>query len=209
MPRYSDFIVGRIFFPTGYGEVNPKGVEFYHVIYECQTPCGAVCNSPSLWYSWKHFTQNETSWTVKTLCVDYVAFALKHPRSQLLDNLQWNRPNRWWSVLVGKFQVCMILPKSSNSPNMMVSSTCCGCTKIKAVQVKWGCSCPFLRNILWSQNPCRRSKLLLEDIIHNKFYLGCYHFGQHSDATIKGKPHLSVNGSFGSSWRRPKGTWSC
>ncbi len=129
-------------------KVNPKGVGFYHNLFvECHKrhvePFFTTLMLLKLFLKWRLLE----SWKYRTLCRLCGLLFWRIPRSQLLDNLQWNWPNRWWSVLPSrKFPqgFSMVLQKSSISPQYDGSScTCCEIVQTRLCRWNRGCSRPF------------------------------------------------------------------
>ena len=191
-------------FPTGYGEVNPKGVEFYHKLFaECHKrhvePFVTLhhFDTPEALHSNGDFLNRENI----EHFVDYAAFCFEEfPEVNYWTTFNEIGPIGDGQYLVGKFPpgIQYDLAKVFQSHhNMMVShARAVKLYKDKGYKGEIGVVHALpTKYPLDPKNPADVRAAELEDIIHNKFILDATYLGHYSDATMEGVNHiLSVNG---------------
>ena len=191
-------------FPTGYGEVNPKGVEFYHKLFaECHKrhvePFVTLhhFDTPEALHSNGDFLNRENI----EHFVDYAAFCFEEfPEVNYWTTFNEIGPIGDGQYLVGKFPpgIQYDLAKVFQSHhNMMVSHA-------RAVKLYKGKGYTGEIGVVHAlptkypldpKNPADVRAAKLEDIIHNKFILDATYLGHYSDETMEGVNHiLLVNG---------------
>ena len=191
-------------FPAGYGEVNPKGVDFYHRLFaECRK------HHVEPFVTLHHFDTPETLHSAgdflnrKTIdhFVEYALFCFKEfPEVNYWTTFNEIGPIGDGQYLVGKFPpgIRYDLAKVFQSHhNMMVAHArtvlaykAYGYTGeigvVHALPTKY----PYDPN-----DPADVRAADLEDIIHNRFILDATYLGRYSDHTMEGLNHiLAVNG---------------
>ncbi|HEC2152361.1 TPA: 6-phospho-beta-galactosidase [Staphylococcus delphini] len=191
-------------FPTGYGEVNPQGVDYYHRLFkEC------IKRNVEPFVTLHHFDTPETLHSNGDFLnrdniqhfVDYAEFCFK----EFTEVKYWTTFNEIGPIgdgqyLVGKFPPGMHYDFEKvfqSHHNMMVAHAKAVVLfkeqghqgeigVVHALPTKY----PFNPN-----NPEDVRAAELEDILHNKFILDATYLGHYSDKTMDGVNHiLSVNG---------------
>ncbi|HEC2214416.1 TPA: 6-phospho-beta-galactosidase [Staphylococcus delphini] len=191
-------------FPTGYGEVNPQGVDYYHRLFkEC------IKRNVEPFVTLHHFDTPETLHSNGDFLnrdnvqhfVDYAEFCFK----EFTEIKYWTTFNEIGPIgdgqyLVGKFPPGMHYDFEKvfqSHHNMMVAHAKAVVLfkeqghqgeigVVHALPTKY----PFNPN-----NPEDVRAAELEDILHNKFILDATYLGHYSDKTMDGVNHiLSVNG---------------
>ncbi|NJH99882.1 6-phospho-beta-galactosidase [Staphylococcus hyicus] len=191
-------------FPTGYGDVNAKGVEFYHNLFkEC------LKRGVEPFVTLHHFDTPETLHSDGDFLnrqniehfVNYAAFCFK----EFEEVKYWTTFNEIGPIgdgqyLVGKFPpgIQYDFEKVFQSHHNMMVAHAKAVTLYKnqgykgeigvvhALPTKY----PFDKN-----NPEHVRAAQLEDIIHNKFILDATYLGKYSKETMEGVQHiLNVNG---------------
>lgn len=191
-------------FPTGYGQVNAKGVEFYHNLFaECHKrhvePFVTLhhFDTPEALHSNGDFLNRENI----EHFVDYAAFCFEEfPEVNYWTTFNEIGPIGDGQYLVGKFPpgIQYDLAKVFQSHhNMMVSHACAvKLYKEKGYKGEIGVVHALpTKYPLDPENPADVRAAELEDIIHNKFILDATYLGRYSAETMEGVNHiLSVNG---------------
>ncbi|QUM67583.1 6-phospho-beta-galactosidase [Staphylococcus delphini] len=191
-------------FPTGYGEVNPQGVDYYHRLFkEC------IKRNVEPFVTLHHFDTPETLHSNGDFLnrdniqhfVDYAEFCFK----EFTEVKYWTTFNEIGPIgdgqyLVGKFPPGMHYDFEKvfqSHHNMMVAHAKAVVLfkeqghqgeigVVHALPTKY----PFNPN-----NPEDVRAAELEDILHNKFILDATYLGHYSDKTMDGVNHiLCVNG---------------
>lgn len=191
-------------FPTGYGEVNPKGVEFYHRLFaECHKrhvePFVTLhhFDTPEALHSQGDFLNRATI----DHFVDYAAFCFE----EFSEVKFWTTFNEIGPIgdgqyLVGKFPpgIQYDLAKVFQSHhNMMVAhARAVKQFKDKGYTGEIGVVHALPTKYPYdSENPADIRAAELEDIIHNRFILDATYLGKYSEETMQGVQHiLAVNG---------------
>ncbi|HEW8059956.1 TPA: 6-phospho-beta-galactosidase [Streptococcus pneumoniae] len=191
-------------FPTGYGQVNAKGVEFYHNLFaECHKrhvePFVTLhhFDTPEALHSNGDFLNRENI----EHFVDYAAFCFEEfPEVNYWTTFNEIGPIGDGQYLVGKFPpgIQYDLAKVFQSHhNMMVShARAVKLYKEKGYKGEIGVVHALpTKYPLDPENPADVRAAELEDIIHNKFILDATYLGRYSAETMEGVNHiLSVNG---------------
>ncbi len=191
-------------FPTGYGQVNAKGVEFYHNLFaECHKrhvePFVTLhhFDTPEALHSNGDFLNRENI----EHFVDYAAFCFEEfPEVNYWTTFNEIGPIGDGQYLVGKFPpgIQYDLAKVFQSHhNMMVShARAVKLYKDKGYKGEIGVVHALpTKYPLDPKNPSDVRAAELEDIIHNKFILDATYLGRYSAETMEGVNHiLSVNG---------------
>lgn len=191
-------------FPTGYGEVNTKGVEFYHKLF-------AECHKRHVepFVTLHHFDTPETLHSngdfLNRENIEHFVNYAKFCFDEFKEVNYWTTFNEIGPIgdgqyLAGKFPpgIKYDLAKLFQSHhNMMVSHARvvkifkdkgykCEIGIVHALPTKY----PYNPN-----NPADVRASELEDIIHNKFILDATYLGKYSDKTMEGVQHiLEANG---------------
>ncbi|MGT2716441.1 6-phospho-beta-galactosidase [Streptococcus respiraculi] len=191
-------------FPTGYGKVNPRGVEFYHRLFaECHKrhvePFVTLhhFDTPEALHSQGDFLNRETI----NHFVDYAAFCFE----EFSEVNFWTTFNEIGPIgdgqyLVGKFPpgIQYNLEKVFQSHhNMMVAhARAVKLFKDKGYAGEIGVVHALPTKYPYNpENPADVRAAALEDIIHNRFILDATYLGKYSDETMEGVHHiLAVNG---------------
>lgn len=191
-------------FPKGYGEVNPKGIEFYHHLFaECHKhhvePFVTLhhFDTPLALHSDGDFLNRKNI----ERFVDYAAFCFE----EFSEVNYWTTFNEIGPIgdgqyLVGKFPpgIQYDLAKVFQSHhNMMVAhAKAVLLYKQKGYKGEIGVVHALpTKYPIDSENPVDVLAAELEDIIHNKFILDATYLGGYSEETMEGVNHiLSVNG---------------
>ncbi|HHU6750217.1 TPA: 6-phospho-beta-galactosidase [Staphylococcus pseudintermedius] len=191
-------------FPTGYGEVNLKGVDYYHRLFkEC------IKRNVEPFVTLHHFDTPETLHSDGDFLnrdniqhfVDYAAFCFK----EFTEVKYWTTFNEIGPIgdgqyLVGKFPpgIQYDFEKVFQSHhNMMVAhAKAVVLYKEKGYKGEIGVVHALPTKYPYnSENPEDVRAAELEDIIHNKFILDATYLGHYSEKTMDGVKHiLSVNG---------------
>ena len=191
-------------FPTGYGKVNAKGVEFYHNLFaECHKrhvePFVTLhhFDTPEALHSNGDFLNREN---IENF-VDYAAFCFEEfPEVNYWTTFNEIGPIGDGQYLVGKFPpgIKYDLAKVFQSHhNMMVShARAVKLFKDKGYKGEIGVVHALpTKYPLDPENPADVRAAELEDIIHNKFILDVTYLGRYSEETMEGVNHiLAVNG---------------
>ena len=191
-------------FPTGCGEVNPKGVEFYHNLFaECHKrhvePFVTLhhFDTPESLHSNGDFLNRENI----EHFVDYAAFCFEEfPEVNYWTTFNEIGPIGDGQYLVGKFPPGLqydLAKVFQSHHNMMVShARAVKLYKEKGYKGEIGVVHALpTKYPLDPDNPADVHAAELEDIIHNKFILDATYLGHYSDATMEGVNHiLAVNG---------------
>ena len=191
-------------FPTGYGKVNDKGIEFYHNLFaECHKrhvePFVTLhhFDTPEALHSNGDFLNRENI----DHFVDYAAFCFEEfPEVNFWTTFNEIGPIGDGQYLVGKFPpgIQYDLAKVFQSHhNMMVShARAVKLYKDKGYKGEIGVVHALpTKYPLDPENPADVRAAELEDIIHNKFILDATYLGRYSEETMEGVNHiLSVNG---------------
>ena len=191
-------------FPAGYGEVNPKGVEFYHRLFaECHKrhvePFVTLhhFDTPEALHSNGDFLNRDN---IKYF-VDYAAFCFE----EFSEVNFWTTFNEIGPIGEGQYMVGKFPPGITydfakvfqSHHNMMVAHA--QAIKIyKEKQYKGEIGIVHALPTKYPYNPENPGDVRaaeLEDIIHNKFILDATYLGHYSAKTIEGVNHiLAVNG---------------
>lgn len=192
-------------FPNGFGEVNPKGVEFYHKLF-------AKCHEHHVepFVTLHHFDTPEALHSKGDFLnceniehfVEYAAFCFKEfPEVNYWTTFNEIGPIGDGQYLVGKFPpgIKYDLAKVFQSHhNMMVAHA-------KAVKLYKDAGYPGEIGVVHAlptkypfdpSDPADVYAAELEDIIHNKFILDATYLGHYSEKTLAGVQHiLAANGN--------------
>lgn len=191
-------------FPKGYGEVNPKGVEYYHRLFErCHEhnvePFVTLhhFDTPEALHENGDFLNREN---VEHF-VNYAEFCFK----EFTEVNYWTTFNEIGPIgdgqyLVGKFPpgIQYDFEKLFQSHHNMMVAHAKAVNLFRANNIEGEIG---IVHALPTKYPLNRENLKdvkaaeLEDIIHNKFILDATYLGEYSDATMAGVNHiLEVNG---------------
>lgn len=191
-------------FPEGYGQVNDKGVEFYHRLFaECHKhhvePFVTLhhFDTPAVLHSQGDFLNRDTI----DHFVDYAAFCFKEfPEVGYWTTFNEIGPIGDGQYLVGKFPPGIqydFAKVFQSHHNMMVAHA-------KAVKLYKDQGYAGEIGVVHAlptkypldpTNPADRRAAELEDIIHNRFILDATYLGGYSETTMAGVDHiLAVNG---------------
>ncbi|MBF0818067.1 6-phospho-beta-galactosidase [Streptococcus acidominimus] len=191
-------------FPTGYGEVNPKGVAFYHQLFaECHKrnvePFVTLhhFDTPEALHSQGDFLNRATI----DHFVDYAAFCFE----EFSEVKFWTTFNEIGPIgdgqyLVGKFPpgIQYDLAKVFQSHhNMMVAhARAVKQFKDKGYAGEIGVVHALPTKYPYNpEDPADVRAAELEDIIHNRFILDATYLGEYSEETMQGVDHiLAING---------------
>lgn len=191
-------------FPTGYGEVNPQGVDYYHRLFkEC------IKRNVEPFVTLHHFDTPETLHSDGDFLnrkniqhfVDYAAFCFK----EFNEVKYWTTFNEIGPIgdgqyLVGKFPpgIQYDFEKVFQSHhNMMVAhAQAVVLFKEQGYQGEIGVVHALPTKYPFNpDNPEDVRAAELEDVVHNKFILDATYLGHYSEETMDGVNHiLSVNG---------------
>ncbi|GGE26001.1 6-phospho-beta-galactosidase [Streptococcus himalayensis] len=191
-------------FPTGYGKVNPKGVEFYHRLFaECQKrqvePFVTLhhFDTPEALHAQGDFLNRNTI----DYFVEYAAFCFaEFPEVKFWTTFNEIGPIGDGQYLVGKFPpgIQYNLEKVFQSHhNMMVAhARAVKLFKDKGYAGEIGVVHALPTKYPYNpENPADVRAAELEDIIHNRFILDATYLGKYSDETMQGVEQiLAVNG---------------
>lgn len=186
-------------FPRGYGEVNQKGVEFYHKLFaECHKhnvePFVTLhhFDTPAALHSNGDFLNRDNM----DHFVNYAAFCFEEfPEVNYWTTFNEIGPIGDGQYLVGKFPpgIAYDLAKVFQSHhNMMVSHA----RAVKLFKDKGYKGEIGIVHALPTKYPYNKDDLAdvraaeLEDIIHNKFILDATYLGEYSDKTLEGVNHI-------------------
>lgn len=191
-------------FPTGYGEVNPQGVDYYHRLFkEC------IKRNVEPFVTLHHFDTPETLHSNGDFLnrdnvqhfVDYAEFCFK----EFTEVKYWTTFNEIGPIgdgqyLVGKFPPGMHYDFEKvfqSHHNMMVAhAKAVVLFKEQGHQGEIGVVHALPTKYPFNPNDPEDVRAAeLEDILHNKFILDATYLGHYSDKTMDGVNHiLSVNG---------------
>ncbi|MTB64610.1 6-phospho-beta-galactosidase [Streptococcus sp. zg-86] len=191
-------------FPKGYGEVNEKGVEFYHRLFaECHKrhvePFVTLhhFDTPEALHSQGDFLNRNTI----DYFVEYAAFCFaEFPEVKFWTTFNEIGPIGDGQYLVGKFPpgIQYNLEKVFQSHhNMMVAhARAVKLFKDKGYAGEIGVVHALPTKYPYNpENPADVRAAELEDIIHNRFILDATYLGKYSDETMQGVDQiLAVNG---------------
>ena len=191
-------------FPKGYGEVNPKGVEYYHRLFErCHEhnvePFVTLhhFDTPEALHENGDFLNREN---VEHF-VNYAEFCFK----EFTEVNYWTTFNEIGPIgdgqyLVGKFPpgIQYDFEKLFQSHHNMMVAHAKAVNLFRANNIEGEIGIVHAlptKYPLNRENPKDVKAAELEDIIHNKFILDATYLGEYSDATMAGVNHiLEVNG---------------
>ncbi len=191
-------------FPAGYGEVNPKGVDFYHRLFaECRKhhvePFVTLhhFDTPEALHSAGDFLNRKTI----DHFVEYAEFCFKEfPEVNYWTTFNEIGPIGDGQYLVGKFPpgIRYDLAKVFQSHHNMMTAHARAVLAYKKNGYTGEIGVVHALPTKYPYDPSDPADVLaadLEDIIHNRFILDATYLGRYSDHTMEGVNHiLAVNG---------------